>query len=90
MSEIKPEQRYGLIKAIVHIVNREFDALAQDYVDLGFLSPETDLRPIIPALGTVFNNALGASVAELNFQSIVNQLSAIMYEYPFRVPAYYA
>jgi hypothetical protein len=38
----------------------------------------------------VFNDALGASVAELNFKSITDQLSALMYEYPFRVPAYYA
>jgi predicted unusual protein kinase regulating ubiquinone biosynthesis (AarF/ABC1/UbiB family) len=90
MREIHPEQRYGLINAIVHIVNREFDALAQDYVNLGFLSPDTDLQPIIPALATVFNNALGASVAELNIQRIFEQLSEIMYEYPFRLPAYYA
>jgi len=90
MSEIEPQQRYGLINAIVHIVNRDFEALVQDYVQLGFLSPGTDVTPIVPALATVFNNALGASVAELNFQSIVNQLSALMYEYPFRVPAYYA
>ncbi len=90
MSEIKLEQRYGLINAIVHIVNREFDALAHDYVHLGFLTPETDLTPIIPALGIVFDNALGASVAELNIQSIFDQLSEVMYEYPFQVPAYYA
>lgn len=90
MSEIQPQQRYGLIKAVVHIVNRDFEGLVQDYVQLGFLTPETDVTPIIPALATVFNNALGASVAELNFQSIVNQLSTLMYEYPFRVPAYYA
>ncbi|KAI9134134.1 AarF/ABC1/UbiB kinase family protein [Acaryochloris sp. CCMEE 5410] len=90
MSEIKLEQRYGLINAIVHIINREFEALAHDYVHLGFLTPDTNLEPIIPALGIVFNNALGASVAELNIQSIFDQLSEIMYEYPFRVPSYYA
>lgn len=90
MSQIKPEQRYGLINAIVHIVNRDFEGLVHDYVNLGFLKPETDLMPIVPALSKVFNNALGASVAELNFQSIVNQLSELMYEYPFQVPAYYA
>ncbi|WP_299484560.1 AarF/ABC1/UbiB kinase family protein [Acaryochloris sp. IP29b_bin.137] len=90
MSEIKLEQRYGLINAIVHIINREFEPLAHDYVHLGFLTPDTDLEPIIPALGVVFNNALGASVAELNIQSIFDQLSEIMYEYPFRVPSYYA
>jgi len=90
MSEIKPAQRYGLIEAVVHMVNRDFEGLAKDYVKLEFLSPETDLTPIIPALGNVFSNALGASVAEMNFKSITDQLSALMYEYPFRVPAYYA
>jgi predicted unusual protein kinase regulating ubiquinone biosynthesis (AarF/ABC1/UbiB family) len=90
MSEVKPYQRYGLIEAVVHLVNRDFAGLAHDYVSLEFLTPDTDLTPIIPALANVFNDALGASVAELNFKSITDQLSELMYEYPFRVPAYYA
>ncbi|NJL82952.1 MAG: AarF/ABC1/UbiB kinase family protein [Chloroflexaceae bacterium] len=90
MSTIKPYQRYGLIEAIVHLVNRDYEALAGDYIKLDFLTPDTDVRPIIPALALVFNNALGASVAELNFKSITDQMSAMMYEFPFRVPAYYA
>lgn len=90
MSRIKPYQRYGLIEAVVHLVNRDFDALAYDYIKLDFLTPDTDLRPIIPALNEVFGNALGSSVAELNFKSITDQMSAMMYEFPFRVPAYYA
>ncbi|NJL85284.1 MAG: AarF/ABC1/UbiB kinase family protein [Leptolyngbyaceae cyanobacterium SM1_1_3] len=90
MSEVKPYQRYGLIEAVVHMVNRDFEGLATDYVKLDFLTPDTNLTPIIPALARVFNNALGASVAELNFKSITDEFSALMYEYPFRVPAYYA
>lgn len=90
MSKVKPYQRYGLIEAVVHMVNRDFEALAEDYIKLEFLTPDTDLQPIIPALARVFSNALGASVAELNFKSITDEFSALMYEYPFRVPAYYA
>ena len=90
MSRIKPYQRYGLIEAVVHLVNRDFESLSEDYVKLDFLTPDTDLKPIIPALANVFGNALGASVAELNFKSITDQMSAMMYEFPFTVPAYYA
>jgi predicted unusual protein kinase regulating ubiquinone biosynthesis (AarF/ABC1/UbiB family) len=90
MSNIKPYQRYGLIEAVVHLVNRDFDSLAKDYVKLEFLNSDVDLKPIVPALAGVFSNALGASVAELNFKSITDQMSAVMYEFPFRVPAYYA
>jgi predicted unusual protein kinase regulating ubiquinone biosynthesis (AarF/ABC1/UbiB family) len=90
MSEINVEQRYGLLNAIVHIVNREFDALAYDYVRLGFLTPDVDVSPIIPALAKIFNDALGASVSDLNINRIFEGLSDVMYEFPFRVPAYYA
>jgi len=90
MSTIKDYQRYGLIEAVVHLVNRDFEALAYDYIKLDFLKPDTDLTPIIPALAEVFGNALGASVAELNFKSITDKMSAMMYELPFTVPAYYA
>jgi len=90
MSRIKPYQRYGLIEAVVHLVNRDFESLAQDYVKLDFLTPDTNLQPIVPALANVFGNALGATVAELNFKSITDQMSAMMYEFPFTVPAYYA
>lgn len=90
MSRIKPYQRYGLIEAVVHLVNRDFEALSHDYVKLDFLTPDTNLSPIVPALANVFGNALGASVAELNFKSITDQMSAMMYEFPFTVPAYYA
>jgi predicted unusual protein kinase regulating ubiquinone biosynthesis (AarF/ABC1/UbiB family) len=90
MSQVKPHQRYGLIEAVVHLVNRDFEGLAKDYVKLEFLTEDTDLTPIVPALAGVFGNALGSSVAELNFKSITDQLSEVMYEYPFRVPAYYA
>lgn len=90
MSEIKPPQRYGLIEAIVHVVNRDFDALAHDYVKLDFLTPDVDLTPIIPAFSKVFADAQGASVADLNIKTITDDLSELMYEYPFRVPPYYA
>ncbi len=36
MSRIKPYQRYGLIEAVVHLVNRDFESLSQDYVKLDF------------------------------------------------------
>ncbi len=90
MSQVNSEQRYGLIEAIIHLVNRDFAALSKDYVKLGFLTSTVDLDLITPALARVFNAALGSSVAELDFKEMTDQLSQIMYEYPFQVPAYYA
>lgn len=93
MSQVKPYQRYGLVEAIVHLVNRDFDGLAQDFVKLEFLTPDVDLRPIIPAFTQVFTESFGetgTNVADLDFKSVTDQLSGVMYEFPFQVPAYYA
>jgi predicted unusual protein kinase regulating ubiquinone biosynthesis (AarF/ABC1/UbiB family) len=90
MSEVTAEQRYGLIDAVVHLVNRDFESLSSDYVRLGFLTPDTDLSRITPALREVFQDALGATVNDLNFKSITDKLSGIMYDLPFQVPSYYA
>jgi aarF domain-containing kinase len=49
-----------------------------------------DVRPIVPALANFFDDVLVASVSELNFKTIVDGLGAILYAYPFNVPAYYA
>ncbi|KAI0565175.1 hypothetical protein FGB62_21g452 [Gracilaria domingensis] len=89
MSEVEPAQRYGIIEAVVHMVNRDFAALANLYVRLGFLPPETDLEPIIEALNKALPDVLGASVGELNFKSVIDKLGSVMYQYPFRLPAYY-
>jgi predicted unusual protein kinase regulating ubiquinone biosynthesis (AarF/ABC1/UbiB family) len=90
MSEVSAEQRFGLIEAIVHLVNRDFDALSKDYVRLGFLTEDTDFEAIVPALSRVFDLPQGQSLTQMDFKDITDQLSQIMYDYPFQVPAYYA
>jgi predicted unusual protein kinase regulating ubiquinone biosynthesis (AarF/ABC1/UbiB family) len=90
MSQMEPYQRYGLIEAIVHLINRDFTSLASDYVKLEFLDADVDLTPIIPAFAEVFSEAMTSSVSEINIKTITDKLSALMYEYPFKVPAYFA
>ncbi|KAL5654723.1 hypothetical protein ACJX0J_034042, partial [Zea mays] len=49
-----------------------------------------DVSPIVPAFKSCFDNALNATVSELNFKTIVDGLGVVLYQYPFNVPAYYA
>lgn len=36
MGEFKQELRDGFIEACLHLVNRDFDALAKDFITLGY------------------------------------------------------
>ena len=83
MSETPQEARFAIIGHVVHMVNRDYDAMARDYYALDFISTDIDVSPIAPALKEFFDDALNASVSELNFKTIVDGLGAVLYEYPF-------
>ncbi len=90
MSEVTRESRTGLIQAVVHLVNRNFKNLSKDFVKLGFLAEDIDLTPIIPAFEKIFINTLNTGVNKMDFKSVTDDMSDVMYEFPFRVPPYYA
>jgi predicted unusual protein kinase regulating ubiquinone biosynthesis (AarF/ABC1/UbiB family) len=90
MSEVSRESRTGLIQAVVHLVNRNFGKLSKDFVSLGFLAEDVNLEPIVPAFESVFGQALEMGVSRMDFKAVTDDLSGVMYRFPFRVPPYYA
>ncbi len=90
MDQLSQDMKETLVDAVVHLINQDYGRLAEDFVHLGFLTPDTDIRPIIPALESVLGNALGAKVRDFNFKTITDEFSELMYQYPFRVPAKFA
>ncbi|MBD2459937.1 AarF/ABC1/UbiB kinase family protein [Oscillatoria sp. FACHB-1407] len=90
MDQLSQDTKETLVDSVVHLINRDYNELAKDFVKLGFLTPETDINPIIPALESVLGNAIGESVGDFNFKTITDQFSELMFDYPFRVPAKFA
>ncbi|MCP4945740.1 MAG: AarF/ABC1/UbiB kinase family protein, partial [Planctomycetaceae bacterium] len=90
MSEVSRESRTGLIQAVVHLVNRNFGKLSKDFVTLGFLAEDVNLEPIVPAFESVFSQAIEMGVNRMDFKSVTDDMSGVMYKFPFRVPPYYA
>ena len=90
MDQLEEQTKETIASAVVQLINRDYQALANDFVTLGFLTPKTNIEPIIPALERVLGNAMGESVKDFNFKTITDDFSELMYEYPFRVPAQFA
>ncbi|MBD2201100.1 AarF/ABC1/UbiB kinase family protein [Calothrix sp. FACHB-1219] len=90
MDQLEETTKETLVDALVHLVNKDYNDLAADFVKLGFLAPETNICPIVPALESVLGNAIGKNVSDFNFKTITDEFSELMYEYPFRVPAKFA
>jgi len=91
MTEITDNQKYGMIEAIAHLLNRDYSEIGQDFINLDFIPEGTDTRPIVPALTKVFDVALaGGGAKSINFQDLAADLAQITFDYPFRIPPYFA
>ncbi len=90
MDQLEEETKETIASSVVQLINKDYNALAADFVRLGFLTEDIDITPIIPALERVLGNAVEQSVGSFNFKTITDDFSELMYEYPFRVPAKFA
>lgn len=54
MSYAEPAQRYSMIEAVVHMVNRDFRALAMLYQKMGFIPAHVNIDPIVEAFEVSF------------------------------------
>jgi len=90
MDQLEESMKETLVDALVHLINKDYDDLAVDFIKLGFLEPGTDIRPIVPAFEDVLGDMLGKKVGEFNFKTVTDRFSELMFEYPFRVPAKFA
>ncbi|KAL2966878.1 hypothetical protein AAZX31_16G143300 [Glycine max] len=88
--EFKQELRDGFIEACLHLVNRDFDALAKDFVTLGLLPPTADKEAVTKALTGVFQNAVAKGVSNISFGDLLGNLGTTMYKFKFRIPSYFS
>ncbi|KAI8531605.1 hypothetical protein RHMOL_Rhmol11G0149300 [Rhododendron molle] len=90
MGEFKQELRDGFIEACLHLVNRDFDALAKDFVTLGLLPPTADKDAVTKALTGVFQDAVAKGVRNISFGDLLGNLGTTMYKFKFQIPSYFS
>jgi predicted unusual protein kinase regulating ubiquinone biosynthesis (AarF/ABC1/UbiB family) len=90
MDQLTQHTKETIAGSVVHLINKDYLSLTDDFVKLGFLTPDVDISPIIPALEKVLGNAMGESVGNFNFKTVTDEFSGLMFEYPFRIPAQFS
>jgi predicted unusual protein kinase regulating ubiquinone biosynthesis (AarF/ABC1/UbiB family) len=90
MDQLTQNMKEYLVDALVHLVDRDYEELIQDFIHLGFLSPDVEGDAIISALETVLADVLTQEVGNFNFKTATDRFSDLMYAYPFYVPPNFA
>jgi len=89
VSYVEANQRYSIIEAVVHLVNRDFNALTELYKRMGFIPNSVNPAPIVSALEQALPDVLSAPVGELNIKNVIQKLGDVMYKFPFSLPPFY-
>ncbi|XAR69965.1 Cadmium-transporting ATPase [Bertholletia excelsa] len=87
MGDIPRHFRVGLIRVLVHFVNRDSLGLANDFLSLGFIPEGANVEAVSNALQASFGDGTRQS---RDFQAIMEQLYDVMYEFNFSLPPDYA
>lgn len=91
VTKLTDDQKYGMIEAIAHLIHRDYPEIVKDFVKLDFIPDGVNLEPILPVLAKVFDQALeGGGAKNINFQELASDLAQITFDYPFRIPPYFA
>merc|ERR1740139_140842 len=53
MTEVTDDQKYGMIEAIAHLINRDYSLIGEDFKNMDFIPRGVDTAPIVPALSKV-------------------------------------
>ena len=90
MDQLDLQTKEQLVDSVVHLLNKDYDELGQDYVRLGFLQPDIEMKPIVHALESVLGDIMSEKVKDFNFKVVTDRFSKVMYDYPFCLPAKFA
>ncbi|KAM0871811.1 hypothetical protein ACQ4PT_039142 [Festuca glaucescens] len=90
MGEFRQELRDGFIEACLHLVNRDFDGLAKDFITLGLLPAAAQKDEVTKALTGVFESAVNKGVQNISFGDLSGNLGQTMYKFKFQIPSYFS
>ena len=99
MAEIPTNERESMVSAIIHLGNKNFDALTDDFINLGFLPADVDRAVVTPVTQRILSpyvyggggaNAFKNMSEDYSFQQVTQDLLTAQLEIPFAIPAYIA
>ncbi|CAL1141717.1 unnamed protein product [Cladocopium goreaui] len=92
VAQVPRKDRDIIVSAVVHLGTQNWEALIEDFQELGFLSEDTDKDALIPIMQRVLKPYLKGGGAQAfknaNFQALTQDLLKVNMEVKFSIPPY--
>ena len=87
VGRLSPELKQHLIAAFVHVIQQDFRSLIDDFVGMGFLSPEVDRDALHGDLSPIIEARFAEGMTKVRFRKMLFDFSDVCWRYPFRLPS---
>lgn len=86
VGRISPALKRNLINAFLHVIQREYRALIDDFVEMGFLDPSADREALCAEMTPIIDTRFSEGLSKVRFRKMLFDFSEVVWRYPFRLP----
>jgi predicted unusual protein kinase regulating ubiquinone biosynthesis (AarF/ABC1/UbiB family) len=86
VGRISNDLKQHLVNAFLHTVQRDYRALVDDFVGMGFLDESVDREALFADLGPIIDARFAEGMTKVRFRKMLFDFSDVCYRYPFRLP----
>jgi len=86
VGQLSPELREHTISAFLHVIQRDYGALIDDFIGMGFLDTSVNREALYKDLSPIIDQRFSEGMSRLRFRQILFDFSEVCWRYPFRLP----
>ncbi len=87
VGRLSPELKQHLINALLHTMKRDYTALIDDFVNMGFLAPSVDREALYLDLTPVIEARFKEGMTKVKFRKMLFDFSDVCFRHPFKLPS---
>ncbi len=86
VGRLDAELKQHLVNALIHVTQRDYRALVDDFVGMGFLNNDVDREALCADLAPIVDTRFAEGMTKVRFRQMLFDFSDVCYRYPFRLP----
>lgn len=83
---VSPELKRSLVSAFLHVIQRQYDELVDDFIAMGFLPASVDKQALAAELTPIVEARFAEGLTRVRFRKMLFDFSEVVWRYPFRLP----
>lgn len=87
VGKLSSELKMHLVNALIHVTQRDYRALVDDFVGMGFLTDDVDRDALCADLTPILDTRFSEGMNKVRFRKMLFDFSDVCYQYPFRLPS---